>query len=342
MGTRQITTALLHLRHRGGKFKSRRILRTLGTQRAAVLPALRGRRRLPVTRDASTLPQFVRDLLASPPHRGEGLNLWFYRTARVLHPYRDSAEIINLLYAATAGEAVKRGEIERAVERSKATAWQPGQLRCGAAFSAWPKVNQEQREAITATGFGLVDLWEISPIRFEDSAAHTEQIIDVLFPGNPWLCVGASNSNFKTRRREELRGELASLALIVPSPMTAQRGHTQEGKESEHSLENTGPRRFLVIEQDRGSIDEQSAILYHLAQRAPLVIAVHSGSKSLHGWFCSAGVAQEKVARFFRYAVALGADRALETRNQFARMPDGLRDNGNRQTVYFFNPEVIR
>ena len=163
-----------------------------------------------------------------------------------------------------------------------------------------------------------------------------------MFPGNPWLCVGASNSNFKTRRREELRGELASLALIVPSPMTAQTGYTQEDKESEHSLESTGPRRFLVIEQDRGMIDEQSAILYHLAQRAPLAIAVHSGSKSLHGWFYCADVAEEKVSRFFRYAVALGADRALETRNQFARMPDGLRDNGKRQTVYFFNPEVIR
>ena len=35
---------------------------------------------------ASDLPQFVRDLLASPPKRGEGLNLWLFRTARVLHP----------------------------------------------------------------------------------------------------------------------------------------------------------------------------------------------------------------------------------------------------------------
>ena len=40
--------------------------------------------------------------------------------------------------------------------------------------------------------------------------------------------------------------------------------------------------------------------------------------------------------------VALGADSTLWTRSQLARMPDGLRDNGNRQTVCFFNPEVIR
>lgn len=37
-----------------------------------------------------TLPPFVRTLLANPPSRGQGLNNWFYRVARVLHPYCDS------------------------------------------------------------------------------------------------------------------------------------------------------------------------------------------------------------------------------------------------------------
>jgi hypothetical protein len=80
-----------------------------------------------VTRQAPALPQFVRDLLSAIPRRGEGLNLWLYRVARLLHPYRDRAEIIELLRAATFGQPIKRGEIERAVERSKATAWRPGQ-----------------------------------------------------------------------------------------------------------------------------------------------------------------------------------------------------------------------
>jgi len=132
---------------------------------------------------APTLPQFVRDLLASSPRRGDGLNLWFYRMARVLHPYRDSTEIIELLRAATVGEPVKRSEIERAVERSKATAWKPGQAPPNVApASAWPKVNGEQREAVIALGFGLVDLWETSPVRFEDNEQHTEEIIDAGSP----------------------------------------------------------------------------------------------------------------------------------------------------------------
>src|SRR5262245_38144390 len=153
-----------------------------------------------MTKCTSTLPQFVRDLLASPPRRGQGLNLWFYRVARLLHHCRDSAEIIELLRAATAGEPVKPGEIERAVERSKATAWEPGRAPQSPALApAWPKVNAEQREAIIASGFGLVDLWEISPERFGDNESHTERIIDALFPSNPLLCAGRSNSDFATQ-----------------------------------------------------------------------------------------------------------------------------------------------
>jgi hypothetical protein len=114
------------------------------------------------------LPQFVRDLLGSPPRRGGGLNLWFYRVARLLHPYRTAAEIERLLMAATAGQPVKRGEIERAVANSAATAWQPGQRIGSAPVPAWPRVNAEQREAIVASALGLVDLWEASPVRFDD------------------------------------------------------------------------------------------------------------------------------------------------------------------------------
>ncbi|MBA2271544.1 MAG: hypothetical protein H0W20_13260 [Chthoniobacterales bacterium] len=124
--------------------------------------------------------------------------------------------------------------------------------------------------------------------------------------------------------------------------MSSRTGYTQDGKESEHCLENTGPRRFLVIEQDCGNVDEQSAVLLHLAERAPLALAVHSGSKSIHGWFTTAGQPEDRLRRFMRYAVSLGVDRATWPRSQFVRMPGGTRDNGNPQVVYFFNPGVCR
>jgi hypothetical protein len=126
-----------------------------------------------------------------------------------------------------------------------------------------------------------------------------------------------------------------------PSPMTARTGRTQESKQSAHTLESTGSRRFLVIEQDKGTLDDQAAVLLHLAARAPLALGVHSGSKSIHGWFYCAGQTEERLEHFMRYAVSLGADRATWTRSQFVRMPDGTRENGKRQTVYFFNSARI-
>jgi hypothetical protein len=297
-----------------------------------------------MTKAAKELPQFVRDLLSSPPKAGEGVNLYLFRIARVLHPYRSEQEIIEILRIITAdcGRPVTEKEIRRAIDRSKQFAWKPGEPNPVRSEPPWPSVNQEQRQAIIKEGYGLVDLWEESPIRFEDNDSHTEEIIDIIFPDNPLLCCGKSNAEFATRRRKAWRGRMADLQLFVPNPMTQRTGLTQEGKESEHTLSNTGDRRFLVIEFDYGSIDDHAALLIHLISRAPMVLGVHSGGKSLHGWFYCAGQPEEPWRQFMNYAVSLGADPATWTRSQFVRMPDGLRDNGKRQTVYWFNPDLIK
>ena len=109
-----------------------------------------------------------------------------------------------------------------------------------------------------------------------------EEIIDALFPHDPLLCCGKSNSDFDTQSREQWRGQLRKLSLILPSPMTARRGYTQEGKRSPHALSITGPRRFLVIEFDLGSVDDHVALFLYLAEtQGPLALVVHSGNKSL-------------------------------------------------------------
>jgi hypothetical protein len=288
----------------------------------------------------SALPPFVQDLLATPPPAGEGVHTWLFRAARQLHAHLPAGEIVTLLEnrVRDCGRHVSRKEIVDAVKNSLSVAWQP----CGTgaaiqSISKWPKLNEEQRAAIILDGGGLADLWEASRIRIEDNEAHTEEIIDQLFPGNPLLCCGKSNQDFDTKPREDWQGELVGLQFIVPSPMSAVTGVTKDGKVSKHSLNNTGERRFLICEFDTGTFDEQAALLIHLAVSAPLVCVVHSGGKSLQGWFYVHGLPEQKVEKFFRYAVSLGADRATWTRSQFLRMPDGTRDGGNRQTVFFLN-----
>lgn len=145
-------------------------------------------------------------------------------------------------------------------------------------------------------------------------------------------------------------------SLIVPSPMTSEMGLTKSGRSSYHALANTGPRRFLIIEADRGPLDQQAAVIWHLATMAPLAIVVFSGSKSLHAWFFCEGTPEDRLLKFMRYAVSLGADKRMWLRSQFSRMPDGCRSDGKssnalalwdgippgRQALLYFNPQAIQ
>jgi len=140
--------------------------------------------------------------------------------------------------------------------------------------------------------------------------------------------------------------------------MCAQKGRTKQGKQSWHSEENTGPRRFLIVEFDQGALDNQAALLWHLAQFAPLALVVFSGSKSVHGWFFCEGQSEDTLQRFFDYAVSLGADSKTWSRSQFVRLPDGKRSDSKtsdalahsgirnvpsgRQAVLYFDRGVVQ
>ena len=185
----------------------------------------------------------------------------------------------------------------------------------------WPQANPKQIEDVVANGVGIDGLTEMSPVKWDDGPiAHAEEIIDLLFPGDPLLCVAHSKYKFKTAPREKWRGRLTRRQFIVPSPMTKVLGMTKDGKESSHSLDNTGARRFLVVEFDNGTFDQHATILVHLARFAPFVMAVHSGGKSLHGWFFVQDMPETKMKKFFAYAVSLGADPQLWVRCQFVRI----------------------
>ena len=292
--------------------------------------------------EVKNLPRWCIDIISNPPRSGEGFHNWLFRAARALWKCgRTENDIRSFLENAAVGcgRHISDREIDQALKNSQRDAYQfENEYR----VQPWSVLNQEKRKEALASGHGVANLWDLSPIRLEDNDAHTEEIIDQLFPGNTLLCAGETSAQFGTRPRADWRGQLSEMQFIVPSPMSAITGITQEGKESEHSLDNTGPRRFLVVEQDNGDPDDQAAVLLHLATKAPFVMAVHSGSKSIHGWFYCAAQREGDWRRFMDYAVSLGADSATWTRSQFVRMPDGLRDNGKRQTVYYFNPELIK
>ena len=233
----------------------------------------------------------------------------------------------------------KPGEVADAV----ASAYGTG-LR---AHRKWPKIDRAKRRPIISQGAGLKTLQEASGSRSPSEERLTEGIIDLLFPGNPLLCVGQSVWIFSTKEREKWRGRLSGRQFIVPSPMSTSTGITKNGHESPKSDDNTGDRRFLVIEQDKIDgkdipRDEQEAVLVHLSTLLPLVLAVSSGGKSVHGWFLCEGAVESDLREFMEYAVSLGADSATWTKSQFVRMPDGTRENAKRQEILYFNPSSLK
>jgi len=283
------------------------------------------------------------------PQAGEGVHGWLMEAGWVLRFNGESAEQAGRYLADKMTRSPgPRNEVEQVIAKvyndsiiigAPETGWQARKPK-------WPEPDRENIESVAASGFTLVDLWEASPVRVDDEPPQTAGILRAMFPGDPLLCVG-SRSNFATIQLSRLGDAASSIEQVVPSPMLAKHGKTQDGRISQHTLDATGPRRFLVVEGDKLDgipipKDTQAGVLLHLSKSAPLALVVDSGGKSLHGWFYVAGKSDEQLTPFFRKACKLGADRALWTRSQFARMPDGTRENGNRQHVLFFNPSVIK
>jgi hypothetical protein len=326
----------------------------------------------------------IHELLNSCPVAGDGVHDWLFNVARHLLPHFDEQTTQDLVLekATGCGRPIRKleREIANQIRGALPCQWRP---RNPGAFKpagspapitgsvlttfipapGWPP-NQTKIRQIVDGDLQLVDLIEHSPIRFDDPASsHVEEIIDVLFPGDPLLCVGESSYLFATRRRKVWRGHLARLPLIVPNPMLDVVGRTAEGRLSEHTKEQTARRVYLVIEfdfaefgrdgktpsrwaplvrewrpQDKAIADVCAALLLHLAERLALVCVTHSGGKSLHGWFRASNKTVRELRRFMEYAVTLGADHATWTRSQFVRIPDGLRENGKRQLCYYLDP----
>jgi hypothetical protein len=209
-----------------------------------------------------------------------------------------------------------------------------------------PKLNESLIGRLTANSGGkAAHLASTSPV----AAPHelvTGKVLDLLYSGDPYLCLGVTKAVTepsglhrvpiaKTKRRSEFRPNESVYELIVPNPMTAPKGHTRDGRISERCLANSASFwTYQVIEFDRGTEDEQAALILHLAHLAAasqgrLRMVVHSGGKSLHAWFDVAAMQPDELERFRRYAAAIGADPAMFRSCQFARLPNAVRREKN-------------
>jgi hypothetical protein len=306
----------------------------------------------------ATLPNSVRHRLENCPEAGLGINPWCMSTARSLVEYFEDEDVIAILQAHVKQPGRDR-DIRRAV--SAARDYATGQRGSSESVRLWPAADYGVAHTIVMNSAVNVDrLRAASSVPVGTDELMAQAVVDALFPGNPLLCMGSDKNLFWTKRREFWRGRESEMQFIVPNAMASLKGKTKEGKDSARCLDNTGERQFLVIEFDiaeagawepyvkewraRGTstFDAQAALLAHLATkdvpRFRLTMAVHSGKKSLHGWFCCQGIPEEQTRAFMARATRIGADPATWTKCQLVRMPGGTRDDGSRQRVEYFNP----
>lgn len=275
-----------------------------------------------------------------PPH--DGINLWVMGAARKCQfagLSSGEAEQRILAFQGQTRRPLKMSEVKRAVEKAYETTlpdnpnfqkkakdrWQPSKTRV---TTYRPVMNKIQP----------IELMERSPWCIDEGLTQSI-ILSHLFPDpDALVCVGKSAYEFHTARLNQFR-DLSECQFIVACYMTKRKGMTQDGKESMHCLDNCGPRRFCVCDFDEPSSEHHASIIWHLRRIADLVMVVSSGGKSLHAWFM---VDEDDEEAFWKAAVTNGADPALmRNRSSFVRMPMGLRDNGKRQSVIYFDPDKI-
>ena len=213
-------------------------------------------------------------------------------------------------------------------------------------FRRYPRPNEAARAAVMAEApaTALAVLREKTPIKNPQDLT-TGEVLDLIFgDGDPLLCFSTASKYASTEPRSFFRGTEHCYHFLVPSPMNARYGHTKgEGRQTVRSLENVGPRMHVVVEFDTGSLDEQAALILHLAQYClPLRMVIFSGGKSLHAWFDVRGFCDESVQLFLRYAAWVGADTATFSPVQLVRMPNVEREPGRMQEVLYLDAPMSR
>lgn len=306
-----------------------------------------------------TIPAWLHRHLDTPPAAGTGLHWWIYRTACLLSERhtQDAAVITRLLQQATATAARDTTrEIENAVHAALSNGGSAKRK------PTWPKREASAVAATLQSGTTWQKLHAMSPA---SCLSRSKEILPLLFPGDPLLCIGFRQEDFHTLPLSEWLDILQSrrAQFIVPSAMTSRSGLTQQGKPSPKTNANTGPRHYLVVEFDfqPGSREEDAlllqfgqqfglqdtrdlcaAIAYRLAHKAPLALVLWSGGKSLHCWFPVHGVSEQQQRQFFAAACSLGADPATWTPSQFVRLPWGWNvKKQQRQEVIYFAPSLL-
>ena len=215
-----------------------------------------------------------------------------------------------------------------------------GQVNYGRKAIEWPAANAEAIAGVLATVAPVFDGKTSTGLRPAD-------VLPLLFRSGELVCTGVDSERAVVRPVEAAVAVSDGLQFICVNPMRGAMAMNHVGRPSPRCQNNVALRRSLVAEFDDAALGKrgQAQLVTALAERAPLVMAVDSGGKSVHAWFFVEGMARQDQARFFALACLLGADATRWDICGWLRMPGGtrLKADGSRarQRILYFNPGAL-
>ena len=289
--------------------------------------------------------QRILERLTPPPENG--VHPWTLSTARKCRNLgfsRDSAESLIKAFEPSLrdGREFKYNEVENAVNKAFSTDLKAEAPKASDPISQvqWdPLMTSQIHEQVAKTP----DDWRAISLPNPDKHTPKEVLGITMKPAPETLiCVGYKNGDYGfkriTKEFQEFKS-LENLSYVIPAYMTARSGMTKSGKTSAGAKSNTGERLFNVVDLDDPPPEEHSSILWELSKHREPALVLRTGGKGLHGWF----PITEDDANFWHAAVLLGADvRIYKNKSQLVRLPNGTRDNGERQEVLFINPNLTQ
>jgi hypothetical protein len=219
----------------------------------------------------------------------------------------------------------------------------------------------------------LYDLWEASPLRFDENDSRVcPQILAELFEPEELVFLTCNERRGEAQTTSEWLSEskrLGRMSHLIPNPLKSRQ--PTNSHYIARSDDNISYRRWIVVEFDFSRYgrdgktptkwmplldeweasdlrpkDAQVILLGEMSRYGKLAMVVDSGGKSLHGWFPALSMTSAHMRSFIRYAITLGADPALRTPSQLFRMPHGMRAISDflditKQPVLYYNPTII-
>ncbi len=303
-----------------------------------------------------------------PPTQGDGVHSWLWKLSLSIAWAFDSESDV-VAKVLEAGSGVGR-DLTREATLAARNAFRTSQPPTGfeadfdedrvtadsSSYKSWPERDwSAMKNLFNEKPFPLKKFVDVE----HPPTQNPREILETLFPHDPLLCLATRADDFITKRLSEFPDDLKNFSLLVPNEMSAVQGKVAHSDRlSYRTNDNVAEKRkFIVIECDfsqddidrAGGISREtmcSTVIAELARigsplGVKLIALISSGGKSLHAFFSVSRLTDEQVRTYYERAVTLGADRAVFTKSQLCRLPGGTRDDGNAQTVYYFNPNNL-